>query len=181
MADDFKAIHSLVRWDKQGELDAALSSPQVANIADPGNGNRCIHIAAQNGNLSMCKLLKSKGADVSAKNNNGQTALHMAVAYGLVEVADFLVSAGADKEATNGDGFKAISGLEGDYGIPSRIGKAQTADELVAVFASAAALPAGSLDKAKVAGAGMQKKRTAKEIWSADVAAKFAELVSSLA
>ena len=176
---DFKAIHSLVRWDKP-ELKDALKSPAHANAVDPGNGNTCIHIAAQNGNLAVCQLLASKGADLSAQNNNGQTALHMAVAYGLLEVKDFLLSKGANKDVTNSDGFKAISGIEGDYGVPSRIGKASTAAELLTVFADAESLPAGTLDRAKVAGAGMQKKRGAKEIWDGDVAAKFAELIGKL-
>ena len=104
----------------------------------------------------------------------------MAVAYGLLEVKDFLLSKGANKDVTNSDGFKAISGIEGDYGVPSRIGKANTAAELLAVFADAESLPAGTLDRAKIAGAGMQKKRGAKEIWDGDVAAKFAELIGKL-
>ena len=45
--------------------------------ADVGNGNRSIHIAAQNGHLPILKLLVQKDCDVNAQNKSGQTPMHM--------------------------------------------------------------------------------------------------------
>lgn len=46
-------------------------------MADPGNGNTTIHIAAQNGNIEMLQLVMGAGAHVNKQNKGGQTPLHM--------------------------------------------------------------------------------------------------------
>ena len=51
-----KKIHSAIRWNKPlGELDL-ICTDQVAH-EDPRNGNRALHIAAQNGFTPVCKRL----------------------------------------------------------------------------------------------------------------------------
>ena len=64
-----KKIHSAIRWNKPlGELAALIASMDQANCKDPRNGNRALHIAAQNGFTPVCKLLIAKGAEVNAVN-----------------------------------------------------------------------------------------------------------------
>ena len=68
--DEMKKIHSAIRWNKPlGELAALITNPDQANCSDPRNGNRALHIAAQNGFTPVCKLLIAKGAEVNAVND----------------------------------------------------------------------------------------------------------------
>eukprot|EP00438_Fugacium_kawagutii_P019079 Skav200866 [mRNA] locus=scaffold3214:138117:139995:- [translate_table: standard] len=59
---------------------------------DAQNGNRALHIAAQNGHMPLTKYILEQGADPSAQNFNGQTALHMSeqmtVAFDALEAAE---------------------------------------------------------------------------------------------
>merc|ERR1712039_732311 len=80
---------------------------------DPKNGNRAIHISAQNGNIHLVKLLIREKADVNAKNGKGNTALHMSVEYDFYFQSEVLINAGADKEVQNAEGHLAITGIEG--------------------------------------------------------------------
>ena len=61
-----------------------------------GQGVTALHMAAQNGHMSMIKLLVERGADRSIKDDlyHG-TAEGAAEYFGQVEVRDFLRSLGA--------------------------------------------------------------------------------------
>ena len=71
LATDFKPIHSAIRWNKSIEdVKAVLKLKGSADIADPGNGNCPIHIAAQNGHANIVALLiKLKGQLLLIINN----------------------------------------------------------------------------------------------------------------
>ena len=58
--DDMKKIHSAIRWNKPlGELAALITNADQANCEDPRNGNRALHIAAQNGFTPVCASCSS--------------------------------------------------------------------------------------------------------------------------
>eukprot|EP00562_Extubocellulus_spinifer_P019116 CAMPEP_0178583146 /NCGR_PEP_ID=MMETSP0697-20121206/24107_1 /TAXON_ID=265572 /ORGANISM="Extubocellulus spinifer, Strain CCMP396" /LENGTH=208 /DNA_ID=CAMNT_0020218935 /DNA_START=14 /DNA_END=640 /DNA_ORIENTATION=+ len=53
-------------------------------------GNTLLHIAAQNGNARIAKLLISKGANPNHQNREGQTPGHFALAYKFYDFASWL-------------------------------------------------------------------------------------------
>ena len=98
--------------------DALNALPFHINQADD-NGNSLILTAAQNGLLSVSKLLTSRGANVNHQNSRGNTALHYALAYNFTELAEWLVSAdgaGAEDTIMNQDGLTPYDGLEVEEG-----------------------------------------------------------------
>ena len=66
------------------------------------NGNTPLHLAINNGNKAVAKLLIDNGADlntadVSSRNDkNGNTPLHLAAENGNIEVIKLLINSGAD-------------------------------------------------------------------------------------
>mmetsp|Transcript_42114 Transcript_42114/g.51110 ORF Transcript_42114/g.51110 Transcript_42114/m.51110 type:complete len:180 (-) Transcript_42114:384-923(-) len=176
---DWKEIHKAIRWEKPiQEIQALIKTPADANAVDPATGNYPIHIAAQNGHTHICKALIELGAEVNSKNANGLTALHMCVAYALAECEKVLLDGGADKNVESNDGHKAEAGIDGDFGIPAKIGGANSSAALLEAFALGKTVP--GLDRAKVVMAGMQKKKGSKELWSAEVQEGFTDMVKSL-
>lgn len=63
------------------------------------HGNTLLHIAAQNGNSRLAKLLIEKGANPNHQNKQGQTPGHFAVAYQFYELASWLF----DEDGGNGN------------------------------------------------------------------------------
>ena len=85
-------FHSVVRWGKPlDDIKAALEAVKTAGgngveDPDPQNGNRVIHLSAQNGHLHITKWLVSDSkCDINSQNNKGQTALHMSSAYDMYQ------------------------------------------------------------------------------------------------
>ncbi|TCI93511.1 ankyrin repeat domain-containing protein [Tenacibaculum sp. M341] len=65
------------------------------------NGNTLVHIAANEGNISLLKFLQSYNIDINAKNKEGQTALQKAVMVAKnPKIIEFLLKNGADKTVT---------------------------------------------------------------------------------
>ena len=61
------------------------------------NGMSCLHIAAMNGNLNICKaLLNNYNFDSRIKDFEGGTALHSAAQNGDLEVFKYLLKDGCD-------------------------------------------------------------------------------------
>ena len=165
---------------------ALRPSPQeLANARDAGNGNRCLHIAAQNGHFDLCKVLIRKGADVNAQNAGGQTALHMATTYEFEEVITLLLSKGADGAIKNEEGFEARFGLGGEKdplsvaGMMKMFENAATEAELLTVLDKLAAA-SGDLDRATFASTGLRLKKAKKETWTPDVQAKFVAVMQAM-
>ena len=57
------------------------------------HGNTVLHIAAQNGNLHLGKILIKKGANPNHQNKHGQTPGHYAVAFQFYDFASWLFDA----------------------------------------------------------------------------------------
>jgi len=62
------------------------------------NGNTLLHLAANAGNVSLLKFLKSYNIDINAKNKEGQTALQKAVMVAKnPKIVKFFIDNGADR------------------------------------------------------------------------------------
>ena len=178
-----KKLHSAVRWAKPlDEVEALIISKEAADVEDPGNGNRPIHIAAQNGHREYVQLLVRKECDVNAQNKGGQTALHMSIQYGYWHTAKWMLDNGFDPEITNGEGHKAGNGIDGDVSIDDHVpalSDSESPEEIAeALDMLAVDKEAGvELDRVKLAQAGMGVKKKFKEQWSAEMDAKFKALM----
>ena len=79
------------------------------------HGNNLLHIAAQNGNISIAKLLLDKGVNPNHQNKHGQTPGHFAVAYNFFNFASWLFDsesgANANDEILNIYGLGPYDGL----------------------------------------------------------------------
>jgi hypothetical protein len=111
---DYKEAHSAIRWNKIDVVRAIVVDAEDANATDPNNGNRCLHVAAQNGHSELVRRLLDLGADPSAANAQGQTPMHMTVSYDIADCTKLLLRAGADPDARNDAGHAAKHGLEGE-------------------------------------------------------------------
>ncbi|ORY04496.1 ankyrin [Basidiobolus meristosporus CBS 931.73] len=82
LGESEKAGHFLKKGHEVNKLDKYGYAP--------------LHYAAHQGNLAICKLLVSQGAEVNAQTPElGSTPLHRAVVQGHLEVAKLLISKGA--------------------------------------------------------------------------------------
>lgn len=161
-----------------------LQWPALVNGEDEKNGNRCLHIASQNGHFELVKLLVSKGTDVNAQNQNGQTALHMSVEYDYYFQSKYLLDHGADGTLSNSSGATALSGIDGQklgadaWDAPVNVLKAATGTEQFQVaFNALETCSSEGIDKASLAMAGMQKRKAFKADWDqqrfADIMKRF--------
>lgn len=94
---------------------------------DAQNGNRPIHVAAQDGHLEILQWLISKKCKVDCRNHMGDTPLHMAVTYDRSSVVEALLAANADRTIKNAAGIEAIPSTDGD-----KLGKEEAAEEVKA-------------------------------------------------
>ena len=72
------------------------------------NGWTCLHTAARDGHLSICRLLIDKGAQLEAKDMYGWTPLHRAALRGHFEIVRLLCDRGADVEVRNNHGYRPL-------------------------------------------------------------------------
>lgn len=80
------------------------NSQTIVDTADGNTGERGLHIAVRNRELSWVGFLIQKGARVDLKDNRGNTPLMVAAQIGNVEAARVLISRGAQLNTTNGLG-----------------------------------------------------------------------------
>ena len=72
-------------------------------------GRNCLHIAASNKHLKLCKLLvKKHNFSVHETDNNGWTALHVSAQSGNFELVKFFVEKGTDIHLSTDDGKNCL-------------------------------------------------------------------------
>merc|ERR1712039_861548 len=147
-----------------------------------GNGNQCLHIAAQNGHMNLLKFLVEQKADVNVQNGKGQTPLHMSIEYDFYFQSKYLLEAGANPKLTNTDGHEALIGIEGTrvgnlaWDNPVTILKAAKDDkaELDYGLDMLEKADVSTIDKGALAQTGMTKKKACKNNWDAQ---RFMEIM----
>lgn len=177
----YKPIHSAVRWNKPvDEVEILLVNADAVNCEDPGNGNRPVHIAAQNGHDDLIRLLIKKKADLNAKNGKGNTALHMAIGYDYYDSAKQLIQAGASLEEENESGIPAKYGLEGDkcLGI-ALLCKATTPEEVSEAF-DLCDSEIDHLHKINFAQSGLKAKKALGDAWTKDLQERFKGITNKI-
>lgn len=178
--EEYKKIHSAVRWDKLIELKKLVTNAAQANIADGVNGNKPIHIAAQNGHFEIVKFLVETGADVNSKNGKGNTAIHMSVGYDYYHISKYLLDQGGDGNVTNDLGHIALRGLEGDKSLPFAqfVSSLHGQDVLDALENCENNLEV--LDKVIFVGSGLRLKKNLGSEWTDEIQAKFKSITLKL-
>ena len=63
-----------------------------------------LHLAAENGHLSVVEYLVNQKADINAKEQNDCAPLHLAARNGHLNVVEYLINQKADINAKNKDG-----------------------------------------------------------------------------
>lgn len=170
---NWKAIHSAIRWNKPiEEIKVLLTSPAAVNCEDEQNGNRPIHIAAQNGHLEILQLLVKLKVEVDSKNAKGNTGIHMAIGYDYYECAKLLIENGADAGIINDAGFAGNRGLDGDktYGIAALMSATSPEEVMVGFSLCEEQLDDLTPAKASFVSAGLKAKSTiGKANWTAEM------------
>jgi hypothetical protein len=179
--DEYKPIHSAVRWNKMADVKSLIRNTADANIKDTNNGNSPIHIAAQNGHTEVCQFLIDKKCDLNAKNMKGNTAIHMSVGYDYYEASMSLINGGADQEIPNELGFIAIMGLEGDKSLGmAAFLCASTIAEFIHAFTLIESNNGLGCDKAAFASHGMKSKKILGVQWTPEIQDRFKKILMSL-
>lgn len=116
--DDFEdvepsnvVVFSFVRHNRYEAVEELIQQdPSVLSYSDDKN-NSLLHVACQNNNRRVAKLLIKAGINLNKQNKNGNTALHYCYAYAFTQLAEFLIAKGADESLSNNDGKLPYEGL----------------------------------------------------------------------
>ena len=177
-----KPIHTAIRWNKKSneEMTVLLSTEEAVSCVDKSNGNRPIHIAAQNGHLNIIKLLIDKKADLNVKNLKGNTAIHMAVGYDYYEAAKMIITAGGDPNITNNKGYPAHLGLDGDKSMGiAALFSASSGDEIISAF-TLCEQQLSCTNKPNFIAAGLKAKKQVGDQWTEHLQNRFKDITNRL-
>jgi uncharacterized protein len=92
---------------KDGEaVTSALDQPgtTIVNARDVSTGDTAMHIVVARRDLTWVRFLRSRGANVNARNNKGETPLQLATNLGFVEGVEALLELGAKVDEPNSTG-----------------------------------------------------------------------------
>jgi hypothetical protein len=102
---------SFVRHNRYDAVENLIQqNTDIISAKDP-MGNSLLHVACQNNNRRIVKMLVKNGVKVDAQNDAGNTPLHYCCQYGFMQLADFLISSGADEAITNQAGYLPSQGV----------------------------------------------------------------------
>jgi len=112
-------VFSFVRHNHYDAVEALIQQDTSVLMARDDAGNNLLHIACQNNNRRMAKLLLKNGINVNDQNNKGNAALHYCYQYKFMSLVDYLMATGADDNLPNQAGFlpKDGTGREDDVGV----------------------------------------------------------------
>jgi len=178
---NFKPIHSAIRWNKPlDEIDRLLDCPEAVNSEDTANGNRPIHIAAQNGHFATVQLLIEKGALLNVQNQKGNTPIHMAIGYDYYECAMLLIQNKGDPLLKNEAGHPGQNGIDGDktLGLAALVSAKSEEDVLRAFDLCEERI--GEVVKASFVAAGLKTKKSLGPEWSTSVQERFKGIIAKL-
>ena len=106
--DGWTAIHHSAR-NGSYELVAYFTDMGTCIDSKVYGGLNCLHIAAQNGHLNLCrKLVDKHNFDIDLTDYNGWTALHHSARNGSYELFAFIVGMGIDIECKNNSGENSL-------------------------------------------------------------------------
>ena len=92
--------YELVKYFDGTEIDIYLKT---------NHGRNCLHIAAKQGHLKLCKkLLDKQNFDVNMGDNDGYTALHWSAVNGSYELVEYFVGMGTDIHHKANDGRNCL-------------------------------------------------------------------------
>jgi len=104
-------VFSFVRHNRYDAVEALIQQDQdIVKATDAKNGNTLLHVACQNNNRRLTKLLLKNHIEINARNIRGNTALHYCYQYDFHDLAEYLLAHGADDSILNEDGFVAVDG-----------------------------------------------------------------------
>lgn len=106
-------VFSFVRHNRYEAVEALIAQDHDTLVARDENGNSLLHIACQNNNRHIAKLLLKNGIGVNEINHKGNTPLHYCSQYGFMQLADYLLAHGADDTVENHAGFLPTQGTGG--------------------------------------------------------------------
>ena len=90
---------------EQADLDYITILLQSIDVNQPGNQSEtALHLAAEQGNVEVVKILLAHQANVHAKNIQGRTPLHLAAYDGKPEIIQLLLDHNASIEAKDNQG-----------------------------------------------------------------------------
>eukprot|EP00747_Dinoflagellata_sp_TGD_P198921 gnl/TRDRNA2_/TRDRNA2_72048_c1_seq1.p1 gnl/TRDRNA2_/TRDRNA2_72048_c1~~gnl/TRDRNA2_/TRDRNA2_72048_c1_seq1.p1 ORF type:complete len:210 (+),score=29.31 gnl/TRDRNA2_/TRDRNA2_72048_c1_seq1:69-632(+) len=106
-----KVVASFVRHNRYKEMQALIQQDTGVLESVDEHKNSLLHIACQNNNGRICKLLLQSGISVNIQNSRGNTPLHYCHLYGFEQLADYLIANGADDSVPNSAGFLPLQGI----------------------------------------------------------------------
>ena len=96
----FEIVFSRARHGHFDDVRKALDCGMDVNTRDK-YGNTLLHIACQNGNKRLLKMLLRSHAAIDAANKNGNTGLHFCFMYAYYGLGEYLISKGANDTIRN--------------------------------------------------------------------------------
>jgi hypothetical protein len=115
-------VFSFVRHNRYDAVEALIQQDTQVLLAHDDNGNNLLHVACQNNNRRIAKLLLKSGIGVNDQNAVGNTPLHYCYQYTFMPLADYLVAHGANEQLPNGAGLipEQVIGMQDSVGQAQR-------------------------------------------------------------
>lgn len=111
-AEDSAALRQAVTFEDDDMTDLLIKAGAEIDLPCDPEGERPLHIAAQEGFVHGVKALLDKGADIEARNIDGETALLIAVRCQKYDVVSMLLSRGASVVAEDHYGVTPVTAAQ---------------------------------------------------------------------